>query len=257
MRKKNNSTHSRNKDVLPTSDTPVIDSNSTAQEDIQTATQPLHIAAQHDHKTDTDTEGEVCVAVLDVVQDDNARPREELKVALKKRLDREGRWAEVEPVRDEMMREARKTMDKASAQAWVYSELDRLYPPQASYLDTQVDVTVEVPGVYLVPSAWPPLGTASLQTELAWVQEERLRVVETVGQRTTVHLDRASTPAPSMSALGWLETSVRSYAKYIDVLARAMSTQADEQEHTRRERLAIEEIDSLLRELCDDEQGKR
>ena len=33
----------------------------------------------------------------------------------------------------------------------------------------------------------------------------------------------ASTPAPSMAALSWLETSIRSYAKYVDVVARALS----------------------------------
>lgn len=47
-----------------------------------------------------------------------------------KRLQKEGRWAEIEPVRDQMMREARKGgMLKDAAQQWVYGELDRMYPP--------------------------------------------------------------------------------------------------------------------------------
>ena len=48
---------------------------------------------------------------------------------------KEKRWFSQGPdkLRDEMMREARKDgMDKEAAQIWVYSELDRLYPPQAA-----------------------------------------------------------------------------------------------------------------------------
>ena len=64
--------------------------------------------------------------------DHPARPREEpLKVTVKRRLEQEGRWAEIEPVRDDMMRAARKErrMSKTDAQEWVYAELDRMYPP--------------------------------------------------------------------------------------------------------------------------------
>ena len=39
---------------------------------------------------------------------------------------------------------------------------------------------------------------------------------------TVVHLDQALSPAPSWAALGWLETSIRSYAKYVDVAAKAL-----------------------------------
>ena len=62
-----------------------------------------------------------------------ARPREEPpKVTVKRRLEQEGRWdSEMIMLRDQMMRECRKVkgMTKADAQLWVYSELDRLYPP--------------------------------------------------------------------------------------------------------------------------------
>ena len=64
-----------------------------------------------------------------------------------------------------------------------------------------------------------------------------------------VHLDRAGAPAPSHAALGWLETSIRSYAKYVDVVARSLSTHVDEDEHVRREKLAIEDMRALLAEM--------
>ena len=52
--------------------------------------------------------------------------------------------------------------------------------------------------------------------------------------------------------MGWLETSIRSYAKYVDVVARVASTAADEEEHVARERMAIEEIRELLAEMRQD-----
>jgi hypothetical protein len=69
---------------------------------------------------------------------------------------------------------------------------------------------------------------------------------------TRVHLDRARSPAPSWAALGWLETSIRSYAKYVDVVAKSLATQQDEQELVRREKLSIEEMRGLLAEMHQD-----
>jgi len=107
-----------------------------------------------------------------------------------------------------------------------------------------------VQGLSLIPYSWPPLpDNASLQAELGWVQSQRLSIVEERGNTTVVHLERASSPAPSKAALGWLETSIRSYAKYIDIVSRALSTAVDEQEHTRRERMRLDEITSLLDEM--------
>jgi hypothetical protein len=108
----------------------------------------------------------------------------------------------------------------------------------------------QLKGLYLIPEAWPALtNNASLQSELGWVQAERLRIVEERGNVTVVHLERASIPAPSMAALSWLETSIRSYAKFVDIVSRALSTQVDEQESTRRERLRLDEIKALLDEM--------
>jgi len=107
-----------------------------------------------------------------------------------------------------------------------------------------------VQGLGTIPVTWPTLpDNASLQAELGWVQSQRLSIVEERGNTTVVHLERASSPAPSKAALGWLETSIRSYAKYVDIVSRALSTQVDEQEHIRRERMRLDEITSLLDEM--------
>ena len=53
--------------------------------------------------------------------------REVDPLAVTKRLQREGRWPEIEPVRNRMIKECRNQgMSKPDAQAWTYSELDRL-----------------------------------------------------------------------------------------------------------------------------------
>ena len=70
---------------------------------------------------------------------------------------------------------------------------------------------------------------------------------------TVVHLDRANEAAPSRAALSWLETSIRSYAKYVDVVARSLKDEQDEQENVKRERLAIEDMRGLLTEMLDAE----
>jgi hypothetical protein len=91
---------------------------------------------------------------------------------------------------------------------------------------------------------------AALPAELGWVQAHRLDVIEeTSSGATVVYLDRAAAPPPSKATLGWLETSIRSYSKYVDVAARATAQQVDEQDNVRRERMAIEDIRRLLDEM--------
>ena len=188
-----------------------------------------------------------------------------LKVTVKRRLEQDGRWKEIEPERNEMMRLARKQgMSKLDAQEWTYSELDRLYPPKpvveinrtlsgSSSSATSSSGTAGGPiqGLGDIPADWPDLpANASLAVEVAWVQANRLRVVEEqAAGATIVHLDRAHAPAPSWAALGWLETSIRSYAKYVDVAARATAVIDGEAGVWRRERVAIEEVRALLDEM--------
>ena len=112
-----------------------------------------------------------------------------------------------------------------------------------------------IQGLGDIPKGWPALpDNASLQAEVAWVQANRLVVVdERPSGSAHVHLDRARSPAPSWAALGWLETSIRSYAKYVEVAAKTTATQVDEQELVRRERMKIEEIRRLLDQMHRDE----
>ena len=77
-----------------------------------------------------------------------------------------------------------------------------------------------------------------------------VRVVEELPSGAIrVHLDRARSPAPSMAAVGWLETSIRAYSKYVDIVAKSLKDESDEQGMVRRERMKIEEIRALLREM--------
>ena len=50
-----------------------------------------------------------------------------------------------------------------------------------------------------------------------------------------VDLSRALSSAPSYAALGWLETSIKTYAMFVDVAAKATSVQDGEQAEIRRE----------------------
>jgi hypothetical protein len=196
------------------------------------------------------------------------------------RLLKEKRWKEVEPVRDQMMRDCKKAMpDKEARQLWVYSELDRLYPKLPSVNDS--DTISETPylspyvptkpisesgqpslpgltdagaiqGLAEIPEGWPTLpANASLGSELGWVQANRLRIVEErPGRATSVKLGQALSPAPSWAALGWLETSVRSYAKFVDVAAKAASGGDDDEGAVlRRERKSVDEVRALLDEM--------
>lgn len=128
----------------------------------------------------------------------------------------EGRWyGHIELERDEMMKLAKKQYpDKRARQQWVYGELDRMYPPPESpakeaentplaYSTSVVD-DGQIQGLSAIPEGWPELpANASLASEVAWVQANRLRIVEKrSGQTTLVQLDQALSPAPSWAALG-------------------------------------------------------
>jgi hypothetical protein len=108
-------------------------------------------------------------------------------------------------------------------------------------------------GLGILPPDWPDLpSNASLGAEIQWVQSSRLDVItEHPNGAVEVDLSRARRPAPSKAAIGWLETSIRAYSKYCDIAAKATSSLEDEQEHERRERLAIEEVRSILTSITD------
>lgn len=209
-----------------------------------------------------------------------ANPPTHVSLTVTKRLQKDGRWKSLglEDLRNSMMRECRKKgMDKEAAQLWTYSELDRLYPPEI-LIDPKAQPTAllkngstqqesgqglaansppatseggRVQGLGDLPPAWPELpANASLAAEVAWVQAERLRIVEERnGGGMVVRLERARSPAPSMAALAWLETSIRIYAKWVEVAAKASGAGQDEQDQARAERLALDEVRALLAEM--------
>lgn len=188
---------------------------------------------------------------------------------------RDGRWSEVEPHRDQMMREARRSgLEKDAARKEVYAKLLEMFP-QATQPPPQMNEGSEaggganltgsddgasgathardgeaVKGLSVVPEDWPDLpANATLSAEIQWVQANRLRLVRETQHGTEVDLRKAMSPAPSWSALGWLETSIRAYSKFVDVAAKASATMEDEREMVKREKLAIEEVRGLLAEM--------
>jgi hypothetical protein len=187
-------------------------------------------------------------------------PAKGLMSSVMTRLKAEGRWfGAIELERDEMMRLCKKQYpDKDARRDWVYGELDRMYPPLDKPASPAPAPAVKAPnddgsiqGLGTIPEGWPELpANASLASEIGWVQANRLRIVsEQLGRATLVDLGKALSPAPSWAALGWLETSIRSYAKYVDVAAKATSVDEGEQGVTRRERMAIEEVKALLDDM--------
>jgi hypothetical protein len=108
-----------------------------------------------------------------------------------------------------------------------------------------------VVGLNRIPTSWPALPpNSSLASEIQWVQSCRIDVVEELPTGgVIIRLERAERPAPSKAALGWLETSVRAYAKYCDIAAKAAAAYEDEQEVVRRERMSIDRVRALLSEM--------
>jgi hypothetical protein len=183
-----------------------------------------------------------------------AHSREPVDVlSISKRLQKDSRWPEIiEPLRTKMMKERRQQgLSKAEAQAETYSELSRLYPPEVT--DSAEPAVADhadqgVSGLGDLPPDWPPLpANASLQVEVSWVSANRLRVRSGSG----VDLSRALSPAPSYSALSWLETSILFPSKFADISVKATQNQEDEAQHIKREKIAIEEIRALLAEMLE------
>lgn len=180
-------------------------------------------------------------------------------------------WPKVKEVLREMRADPKLAPLSAEArEQFIWAELDRMYPMREAAstpksASAEPDATCEiskaqnaalldsgrVQGLGDLPPTWPELpANASLAAEIGWVQANRLYVVEELDRGgTRVHLDRAHEPAPSRAAIGWLETSIRSYAKYVEVAAKATGAGQDEQQQERQERLAIEDIRSLLSEM--------
>ena len=179
----------------------------------------------------------------------------ESKIELTERLRREGRWAEAAKFKETARADFRaKGAKRAEAVEAAWEAMAEAYPALPEAEAAAASISVRVQGLGDIPESWGELpSNTALQAELSWCQANRLRVVEeSASGATVVHLDRAHEPAPSRAALGWLETSVRAYSKYVDIVAKSSKDEVDEQENIRRERMAIEEIDELLRQMRED-----
>lgn len=181
----------------------------------------------------------------------------ESRIELVDRWRREGREEEVAQFRDKARRECReKGMTKKQAMAAAWTAAIDQFPPQEPEPDQSphgADYDAEpagVTGLADLPGDWPDLpGNASLASEVQWVTANRLRVVTGEG----VDLSLALSPAPSHSALSWLETAILFPAKFVDVSVKATSSAHDEQAVVKREKMAIEEVRGLLAEMLEDE----
>ncbi len=179
---------------------------------------------------------------------------DESKIELTERLRAEGRWVEASNFKETVRADLRaKGMGRQEAVEASWEAMAEAYPPLPVMEATAEPASISgrVHGLGDIPASWGTLpANASLQSELNWVQANRLVVVEErPSGATRVHLDRARSPAPSQAALGWLETSIRVYSKYVDVLAKSLKDEADEVDNVRRERMRIEEIQQLLDEM--------
>jgi hypothetical protein len=127
-------------------------------------------------------------------------------------------------------------------------ELEAAAEPKPEAAPPAPPVDMGVSGLGDLPESWGNLpANAQLQVEIAWVSANRLRVRSGNG----VDLSRALSPAPSYSALSWLETSILFPSKFADISVKATAQQDDEREGIRREKLAIEEIRGLLAEMLE------
>lgn len=114
------------------------------------------------------------------------------------------------------------------------------------------DSEFSVRGLSEIPGNWPDLpSNAPLGAEISWVQANRLRIVRESSTGVTVDLSKALTPAPSYATLGWLETSIKTYAKFVDVASKATSGQDGEAADIRREVQSIEEVRRLLNQMLE------
>ncbi len=120
--------------------------------------------------------------------------------------------------------------------------------PADTGIPASVSVEPDVPGLGSIPESWGSLSAnAPLQVEIAWVSANRLVVRSGKG----VDLSRALSPAPSYSALSWLETAILFPSKFADISVKATAQEDSEKELVKREKMAIEEIRSLLKEMLE------
>lgn len=153
-----------------------------------------------------------------------------------------------EPANDK--KPAEQAVEKAKAEdATVFSSSVGVVE---SLSKASVDSEFSVRGLSEIPANWPDLpSNAPLGAEISWCQANRLRIVRETSTGVVVDLSKALTSAPSYATLGWLETSIKTYSKFVDVAAKATAGQDGEAAEVRREQQSIEEVRRLLAQMLE------
>lgn len=180
----------------------------------------------------------------------------ESRIELVDRWRAEGREEEVAKYREQVRSTCREQgMSRRDANEHAWAAAAEAFPPKESAEVSSNEqagaVHGRITGLQTIPDAWPELPpNVPLRKELKWVQSNRLLVVrEKPSGRVEVDLSAAREPAPSLSAIAWLETSVRNFAKFTDLLAKYAAESEEEETLVRRERMQIDEIKQLLGEM--------
>lgn len=157
-----------------------------------------------------------------------------------------------EPTKNRLDAKQRKEGDEAGDVALNLPPVDVAPLSSKGVAPFSSGVDFSVVGLGEIPGNWGDLpSNAPLSAEVSWVQANRLRCVRESSDRVVVDLTKALSPAPSYAALGWLETSIKTYAKFVDVAAKATSGQDGEQAEIRREIQSIEEVRRLLASMLE------
>lgn len=221
-------------------------------------------------KSDADGQGNEAGGIADSVAAADSKPSVESLLPSHARLPGEGRAAFWERTR-KALRAAGFPRGQGPGTAYEIAtrEAERQFPPVVAVESPAEEVAEPVSDPIAAPAAapqppqqadqgvvglgnfppdWPKLpANAQLQQEIAWVTANRLLVRDGTG----VNLSRAMSPPPSYSALSWLETSILFPSKFADISVKATAENDDEKEFIRREKLAVEEIRSILKEMLD------
>ena len=109
-----------------------------------------------------------------------------------------------------------------------------------------------VEGLDRIPKVWGELpASGTLKGDLEWVNANRLKIVRQKSSGgVQVLLRQSHVPAPSWSALSWLQLAISNPAKFMDLVAKNMADEGEEDgELVRRERKAIGEIRGILERM--------
>jgi len=180
----------------------------------------------------------------------------ESKIELTERLRAEGRWAEAARFKEVARADFRaKGMKRAEAVEAAWEAMAEAFQP-LSVAEGPADPDVpEAAATDAAPIPWRDLPTvADFADEVRWVHQQYIRIVEEAPRGRVIHWDRASVKPPSTGACSLARWAAENRtAFYKDMLPKIMAKvddQAEKEEaNVRRERMQIDEIRGVLREM--------